>query len=89
MEFLKALLAHIGKPLLIIRDRLPGHRSALVRRYVESLAGRIQLEFLPAYAPELIPVEFLWGHLKQHEVPNFCKRPLSAVLTSRVEDWAR
>src|SRR6266851_4755292 len=27
---------------------------------------------LPAYAPELNPVEYLWSHWKQHELPNFC-----------------
>jgi hypothetical protein len=30
------------------------------------------VEFLPAYAPELNPVEYLWSHWKQHELPNFC-----------------
>jgi hypothetical protein len=34
--------------------------------------GRLWLEFLPAYAPELNPVEYLWSHWKQHELPNFC-----------------
>jgi transposase len=29
-------------------------------------------KFLPAYAPELHPVEYLWSHWKQHELPNFC-----------------
>ena len=27
---------------------------------------------LSAYAPELNPVEFLWGYWKKHELPNFC-----------------
>ena len=36
--------------------------------------GRLKLEFLPAYAPELNPVEYLWGHWKQHELPNFCPK---------------
>ncbi|HVO64367.1 MAG TPA: IS630 family transposase, partial [Terriglobales bacterium] len=26
----------------------------------------------PGYAPELNPVEYLWSHWKQHELPNFC-----------------
>jgi transposase len=25
---------------------------------------------LPAYAPELNPVEYMWGHLKTHEIAN-------------------
>jgi transposase len=35
-------------------------------------AAALWLEFLPAYAPELNPVEYLWSHWKQHELPNFC-----------------
>ena len=30
------------------------------------------LERPPAYAPELNPVEYLWGYWKQHELPNLC-----------------
>jgi transposase len=72
IEFLKALQGHIGRKLLIVWDRLTAHRSRLVRDYVESQHGSIQLEYLPAYAPELNPVEHIWGHLKSHEVANFC-----------------
>lgn len=28
--------------------------------------------FLPAYAPELNPVEYLWAWLKRHALANFC-----------------
>jgi hypothetical protein len=30
----------------------------------------VRVERLPAYAPELNPVEFLWGHLKNHHLAN-------------------
>jgi transposase len=30
------------------------------------------VELLPAYAPELNPVEYLWGYWKQHELANLC-----------------
>lgn len=36
--------------------------------------GRLVLERLPAYAPELNPVECLWGHLKEHELSNLLVR---------------
>ena len=32
----------------------------MVRDYVESQNDAVELEFLPAYAPELNPVEYLW-----------------------------
>ena len=31
---------------------------------------RIVIERLPAYAPELNPVEYMWGQLKTHEIAN-------------------
>ncbi len=70
MEFLKALSATIGEKLLIICDRLQAHRSRLVREHVDAQRGQIVLEYLPPYAPELNPVERIWGYLKPHAMPN-------------------
>jgi transposase len=77
VQFLKALSEVIGKKLLIIWDRLQAHKSKLVRAFVEQTNGGIALEYLPAYAPELNPVECIWGYLKSHEIPNFCARDLT------------
>jgi transposase len=71
-DFLKALLDHFRRRLLIIWDNGQPHRSRLVRDYVASTDGMLQLHFLPGYAPELNPVEFLWGWLKRHALANFC-----------------
>ena len=76
VEFLMHLLQHLSGPLLIIWDRLPAHRSRLVAEFVRCLEGEIEIEYLPAYAPELNPVEYLWGHWKHHELPNTCPRDL-------------
>jgi transposase len=40
--------------------------------FVRQRRGRLFLEFLPEYSPELNPVEYLWSHWKHHELPNFC-----------------
>lgn len=84
VEFLKALKRHIGRKLLIIWDGLAVHKSRLVRQFVEESAGQIQIEFLPAYAPELNPVEYLFGHLKPHELGNFCPKTFG-----QLRDYAR
>ena len=83
VEFLKALRRQLRGKLLIIWDGLRAHRSRVVREYVEA-DRRMQLEFLPAYAPELNPVEYVWGHLKTHEIANLC-----ASHISQVRDFAR
>ena len=74
VDFLRALVRHIPQPLLLVWDRLPAHRSRLVRDYVDSLGGWIQMEYLPPYAPELNPVEYIWAYWKQHELPNVCPK---------------
>ena len=79
VEFLEHLLRHLPGKLLVIWDGLPGHRSRLVKDFVAAQKGRLELERLPAYAPELNPVEYLWGHLKHHELPNFCPKNLGEL----------
>lgn len=74
--FLEHLQRAIPGKLLIIWDGLPAHRSRFVRDYIGGLNGRILTDRLPAYAPELNPVEYIWAHLKQHELANVCGKDL-------------
>ena len=86
VEFLKALKAHLKQPLLVIWDGLKAHRSRLVREYLNTLDGHIQTAFLPAYAPDLNPVEYLWAwlKLKRHALANNCPNDLSELhITAR------
>jgi len=74
LEFLQALIRHLRLPLLVVWDRLPAHRSRLVQDYIASLKGWIHIEYLPAYAPELNPVEYIWAYWKHHELQNVCPK---------------
>lgn len=74
VDFLESLLRQIPGPLLIVRDRLAAHRSRLVRDFIASQRERLWVEHLPPYAPELNPVEYIWGHWKQHELPDVCPK---------------
>lgn len=81
IEFLQALRRQLRQPLLVIWDGLPAHRSRAVRDYVDAQDGAIQLERLPAYAPELNPVEYIWSYLKRHEVAHFCPQDFTELTT--------
>lgn len=71
IEFLKHLQRHVPGKIMVLWDGAPIHRSLLVKHFVASTrGGRIQVERLPAYAPELNPVEYRWGHLKTHAIAN-------------------
>lgn len=82
VEFLKALKAHLKQPLLVIWDGLKAHRSRLVREHLDSLDGHIQIAFLPPYAPDMNPVEYLWAWLKRHALANYCPNDLGELHAS-------
>jgi transposase len=71
VEFLLHLGRQIHGPALVIWDRSPIHRRANVTELVAAVgASGLRLEPLPAYAPDLNPVEWLWRHLKEVEMAN-------------------
>jgi transposase len=71
IEFLKHLLRCAGTRLLVVWDGSPIHRRAAVKEFLASKAGRgVWVEALPAYAPDLNPVEWAWQQLKHVELRN-------------------
>jgi transposase len=69
--FLRHLLNQISGKILVLWDGARIHRCAAVREYLATLSdGRLQLERLPAYAPELNPDEGIWQYLKNVELRN-------------------
>jgi transposase len=75
-EFLGHLRRQIAGKLLVIWDGLAVHRSRTVQKHVQRTQGDLVLARLPAYAPELNPTEYIWGHLKNHALANFCPQDL-------------
>jgi transposase len=76
-EFFVACLGSLirGKrrPTFVIMDGHPVHRSRAVSKFVQLMAGQLEIYFLPPYAPDLNPDEFVWNYLRQHGVT---KKPL-------------
>jgi transposase len=74
IDFFGHLLRHLAGKLLVVWDGLPQHRARLVTEFIRAQRGRLAIERLPSYAPELNPVEYIWGYWKHHALPNFCPR---------------
>ena len=85
IDKLKAFMRHRRRPVFLVLDGHPAHRAKIVAAYVQSLKGRLELHFLPGYAPDLNPDEFVWNHLRQNGVT---KKPLkqNEKLKARVEE---
>lgn len=80
IEFLLHLRRVAGDRLLVIWDGSPIHRRSEVTEFVSGTHGKIQLESLPGYAPDLNPWdEGGWHHLKYVEMGNLVCRDLEEL----------
>jgi transposase len=65
VTLLRRMMRCRSKPVHLVVDGLPAHKTALVKAYVASTDGMLTLHFLPGYAPELNPDELVWSHMKR------------------------
>jgi transposase len=80
VEFLEHLQAVTKERLLVIWDRSPIHRRAEVNAFVERTYGKMKVEFLPEYAPDLNPWSAAgWHHLRTVEMGNLVCRDLEEL----------
>jgi transposase len=80
IEFLEHLRAVTGRRILVIWDGSPIHRRVAVREYVERSKGKVMVEQLPGYAPDLNPWdEGGWHHLKNVEMRNLVTHDLEEL----------
>jgi len=83
IAFLQDLKRHLrGKKAILIWDGLPAHKSQVMKEYLHSQRSWLRVEPLPGYAPDLNPVETLWGNLKGQELANRCSKDLDEVTTA-------
>jgi len=78
IRFLKDLKRHLrGSKAILIWDGLPAHRSRIMTAHLHRERRWLTVERLPGYAPDLNPVESLWGNIKGQEVANLCAANLA------------
>ncbi|HEX8857726.1 MAG TPA: transposase [Actinomycetes bacterium] len=71
-----------GQKATLLWDGLPAHRSRAMRAWLGRQRSWLVVEPLPAYAPELNPVEPLWASLKGVELANLAGDTLNDVITA-------
>ena len=76
IRFLKQLIKHRKRKIILIVDNLRVHHAKLVKGWLEEHKERIEVFYLPAYSPELNPDEYLNNDLKQNPLPATASLPL-------------
>jgi DDE superfamily endonuclease len=72
---------YTGHKVVLLWDGLSSHWSTRMRAWLDSQRDWLTAERLPAYAPELNPVEGLWANLKDLELANLAMPNLAEVIT--------
>lgn len=82
IRFLGHMHRVVGGKLLVMWDGSPIHRSHEIKTFLAAGGAQfVQLERLPAYAPDLNPDEGVWQHLKHVEMRNLCCTDLNHLST--------
>ena len=76
--FVRALLRHFPRGLILVMDRWSVHRSG-ARRLRDRFGSRIGIEWLPAYAPDLNPVEQVWNRCKYTDLANHIPEDIESL----------
>jgi putative transposase len=73
IEFLQALHDELAPAkVTLIWDGLPSHRSRRMHAWIRAQRRWLVVERLPGYAPDLNPIEGLWGNIKGRELATLC-----------------
>ena len=81
--FLKYLKRHLrGDKVILVWDGLPAHKSWVMKAYLIGQRSWLTVERLPGYAPDLNPVDSLWGNLKGQELANLCAEDLGQAASA-------
>ena len=68
VEFLKRLIYKAPKPIFLILDGHPVHKSKKIKEFVATTNGKLRIFILPPYSPHLNPDEWVWNWLKKHNI---------------------
>lgn len=70
MVFITLLHRQLRRKFILVLDRYSAHRKG-VRLMQAKHPDWFEAAWLPAYAPELNPVEMVWNHTKYADLANF------------------
>lgn len=80
LQFVKSLSRALTVPIELIWDRLKAHRGEPVASWLTHQQTRVRVTLLPPYAPELNPVELIWGYAKTNPLANFAPLELQELV---------
>jgi transposase len=89
IEFLHSVLHDVDTPVFLVVDGSSVHRAKIVKEYVASTGGRLELFFLPPYSPELNPDEWVNKNVKHDRIARAVPFTRDDLMRAAVEALER
>jgi len=86
-RFLRSLRADLPGPLTLIWDKIPIHCGEPVKELIQETD--LVSEPFPLHAPELNPVDRVWGYVKHGRIPNFAPPDLGVLRSTLTVEFDR
>jgi len=89
----KVLVPTLRKGDIVVMDNLGAHKSPVTLELIQAVGA--QARFLPAYSPDLNPIEKMWSKVKAHlrsaeaRTPEALDQAIGAALTKVTPNDAR
>jgi transposase len=80
----KVLLNYQGKQITMVLDNVRYHHAKMLKPFLERNKNRINLLFLPAYSPDLNPIERVWWFMRKKITHN---RYVSSLNERLIKFW--
>lgn len=87
ISFMYDLIKRQPGPVFLIVDSLPAHKSKKVAEFIKINKNSISLHFLPTYAPDLNPDEFVWNYMKGKGTVKIPLRHAESLKTRVISDF--
>jgi transposase len=86
-QFLEQLMLDAEQPIILVVDGSSIHKAELVKEYVKTTDGKLELYYLPPYSPQLNPDEQVWKNIKERVAKQFPrdKHEMRAMLYKALE----
>ena len=77
-----ALPDHPERKVILFVDNDRAHKAKVVHQLLEKHDHQIQVEWLPPYAPELNPKEYIWQHMRRRVTHNHYFEQMDDLLSA-------
>lgn len=89
LHHLRAASSRSGRRVVLITGNAKGHHARLHRAWRVEHAARFTLDYLPAYSPELNPIERIWKLTRRRCLHNRYFGHLDDVVKAVESEFAR